>query len=281
MTRVISIEDCGDQFGLPSTTCHRVINRTVSLINTYIAPRLIFFPDEEELRNLSALHCQRNRLKGIFAALDGSHIPVQATFRKPERYINRKGWHSIVVQLVVDHKCVIRHWCSGFPGSTHDARVFVHSDLPDLGKSIPPNFYIVADAAYPIRPWLITPFKGAALTQLQSDFNYYQSASRMYVEMTLGMFKGRFRRFRYPTSHGEAESSQHLLLSAAAIHSWIQREGSDSAYDFLESYRKDHKKFVFDESEAESEVLGLLEETEAAQRPLGKLERDKLTLRLH
>ena len=36
-------------------------------------------------------------------AIDGTHLPVNAPVHTPEDYHNRKGWHSIILQAVVDH----------------------------------------------------------------------------------------------------------------------------------------------------------------------------------
>ena len=36
-------------------------------------------------------------------AIDGTHIPVIAPKDDPNSYYNRKGWHSLVLQAVVDH----------------------------------------------------------------------------------------------------------------------------------------------------------------------------------
>jgi hypothetical protein len=37
-------------------------------------------------------------------AIDGSHIPIKAPYLFPVDYFNRKGFYSIVLQAVVDHK---------------------------------------------------------------------------------------------------------------------------------------------------------------------------------
>jgi len=42
-------------------------------------------------------------------------------------YYNRKGFYSMIVQALVDHNCMFRNICVGWPGSVHDARVFSNS----------------------------------------------------------------------------------------------------------------------------------------------------------
>ncbi|KAK5639368.1 hypothetical protein RI129_011860 [Pyrocoelia pectoralis] len=83
---------------------------------------------------------------GVIGAIDGSHIRINAPKDHHTSYINRKGYHSILLQAVC------------FPGSVHDAALFKQSDLYnkittgdiDLGE-----FYIIGDKAYPLQTYLM------------------------------------------------------------------------------------------------------------------------------
>jgi len=46
-------------------------------------------------------------------AIDGSHIPIIAPENYPRDYFNRKGWHSIVLQVVGDGKGLFWDVCVG------------------------------------------------------------------------------------------------------------------------------------------------------------------------
>ena len=51
---------------------------------------------------------------------------------------------------------------AGKPVCVHDERVLRNSGLyhkTEAGELIFPDFYILGDSAYPLRNWLITPFK--------------------------------------------------------------------------------------------------------------------------
>ena len=61
--------------------------------------------------------------------IDGSHIPFCAPLQNHTDYYNRKGWYSMVVQAVVDHDYLFRDICVEWPGSVHDARIFVNSRI--------------------------------------------------------------------------------------------------------------------------------------------------------
>ncbi|XP_074866900.1 protein NATD1 isoform X2 [Carettochelys insculpta] len=59
-----------------------------------------------------------------FGALDGTHIPIRAPDHSGGRYINRKGYLSVVLQAIVDSCGCFQDIYVGWAGSTHDACVF-------------------------------------------------------------------------------------------------------------------------------------------------------------
>ena len=57
-------------------------------------------------------------------AIDGCHIRIKAPLKNAEDYINRKDYHSIILQGLVDSRYLFRDIFVGWTGKTHDARVF-------------------------------------------------------------------------------------------------------------------------------------------------------------
>ena len=68
-------------------------------------------------------------------AIDGSHTPIVSPQDHLADYYNRKSWHSIILQAVVNHE--LRFWNInvGWPGRVHDARVFGNSALFQKAQS--------------------------------------------------------------------------------------------------------------------------------------------------
>ena len=96
----------------------------------------------------------------------------------------------------------------GWPGKVHDARVFANSLLFKKGMSgvlfpaskrkkinnINIPLVPVADAAYPLRPWVMRPYQDAGnLSAERLHFNYRISHAWMVVENAFGRLKGRWR----------------------------------------------------------------------------------------
>ena len=101
----------------------------------------------------------------------GSHIPIVAQSEFPPDYYNQKGWYSIILHALVDHKYRFMNLSVRYPGRAHDARILANSVVfqkvqagnlhSDWKKSICGTdvlLVIVDDPAYPFLPWLMKPY---------------------------------------------------------------------------------------------------------------------------
>ena len=132
--------------------------------------------------------------------------------------------HSSVLhffQAVVDHNLMFRDIYSGWPGCTHDARVFRNSSLSEKaenGELFNQNKFIIADSAYPVKCYLVPPFKdNGHLSRRQKRFNRVVSSARQVVERAFGLLKGRFRRIREITVHDPA-AIVGIIVCACILH---------------------------------------------------------------
>ncbi|XP_065664540.1 putative nuclease HARBI1 [Hydra vulgaris] len=108
----------------------------------------------------------------VIGAVDGCHIRIKAPKKNPENYINRKDYHSIILQCFVDSKYLFRDIFVGWTGKSHDSSVFKNSPLylECQQKSFLPNDFsrsiaekeisplILGDSAYSLEEWLIKPY---------------------------------------------------------------------------------------------------------------------------
>ena len=88
-----------------------------------------------------------------FGAIDGSHIPIIAPSTDPLDYYNRKGFHSIVLQALVDHEYKFMNIFVGWPRSCHDARILANPSLfakAEEGSLLPTTTENISGVAVPV-----------------------------------------------------------------------------------------------------------------------------------
>ena len=95
---------------------------------------------------------------------------------------------------LIDSKCLFWDFDFGWAGSNHDWSVFQKTEIGKRflqGKFKP--YKLIGDAAYPVRPCFILPFKGSksGLSREKHYWNFIQSSTRMAVERAFGILKGR------------------------------------------------------------------------------------------
>ncbi|XP_062598371.1 putative nuclease HARBI1 [Saccostrea cucullata] len=142
-------------------------------------------------------------------------------------YINRKSFPSMQLQVVCDDTLLIRNIYTDWPGSTHDSRVLRNSELftqAEAGNLSDRNKIILADSAYPLKRWLITPFRdNGRLGANQRRFNRILSLARQSIERCIWRLKGRFRRLHEipihkPEDIGSLNSSGCILHNLCILH---------------------------------------------------------------
>lgn len=166
---------------------------------------------------------EKKGIKGVIGVIDGSHIPISQPLEYHENYVNRKQFHSIILQAVCDHENLITDVYAGWPGSVHDAHVFKRSTLSekrenDCVEMNPTGRYLIGDAAYPLKEYLITPFRdNGHLSIAQKTFNYSLSSTRMLIEHTFGLLKGTWRRLKY-CAVNDLNTILPIVMGACILH---------------------------------------------------------------
>ena len=165
-----------------------------------------------------------------------------------EDYINRKDYHSIILQGFVDSKYLFRDIFVGWTGRSHDARVFKNSPLYQeclkrtflpmdlsrnlLGTVVPP--LLLGDSAYPLEEFIMKPYADRGqLSEEEKSFNYALSRSRVVVENVFGRLKGRFQCLskRLDTSVGNTV----IIVSACCVlHNFCELRNQDFPEEWLQ-----------------------------------------------
>ncbi|KAJ8300616.1 hypothetical protein KUTeg_022135, partial [Tegillarca granosa] len=139
-----------------------------------------------------------------------------------------------------------------YPGSTHDARVLRQSSLWDNGLRLCNGNHLVADAAYPLRRWLLTPYRdNRHLNQEQKHFNYLHSSNRVVIERAFGLLKGRYRRLYHIDS--KVETAVKLIVVACVLHNFclLQHDNIEEFMEAIDDQNCAPLQFFAQENEAE------------------------------
>ena len=141
--------------------------------------------------------CTLNRRKGSLLVdcvgfIDGTVRPMCKPDRNQRPFYNgHKRVHSLKFQNIIFSDGIIVFMDGPYPGNRHDAGLLRESGLAgilerNLRGVDRRQLCIYGDTAYPDRPYLVCPFKGANLTDDQQMFNARMSNVRIVVEWSFG-----------------------------------------------------------------------------------------------
>ena len=213
----------------------------MDVLNDNFKDKLISWPPATEYQAIALEFERKKGFPGVIGAIDGSHIRIKAPAHHEPDYINRKRYHSIILQAVAREDRRIIDICVGWPGRVHDARVLKNSPLWNKAPQLCGQHHLLGDSAYPCRRWLMTPYKdNGNLTRPQKKYNSSQSGTRVIVENTFGILKGRFRRLQY-IDMADVSYICKCIVAACVLHN-VCVMGGDDVLDVFED--EDQEQFV-------------------------------------
>jgi hypothetical protein len=186
----------GDRFNVTDSSILRCREQIFSVVLCSLNKKFIFLPHDENVKNnIIDDFYTASQFPNVLGVIDGTHIRIVGPHEHPQVYMNRKKFHSIVLQGICAHNLQFLHVVAGWPGSVHDARILRNSDIWNICPLwCGPNNHLLGDGAYPLRSWLLKPFRNNGhLTRIQRRFNYRLSSTRAAIERAFGLLKGRFR----------------------------------------------------------------------------------------
>ncbi|XP_050056224.1 putative nuclease HARBI1 [Aphis gossypii] len=126
--------------GLSQPSVSRCISEVVTALNLpEIFNAWVKFPKNiNELNDIRNGFYRNTGFPGVVGCIDCTHVAITPPStnlnlnenQHPEYiYVNRKGYHSINVQLICDSNLKILNVNALFPGSTHDTHVWNNSKV--------------------------------------------------------------------------------------------------------------------------------------------------------
>lgn len=141
---------------------------------------------------------------------------------------------SLTLQAICDADKIFLDVFTGKPSKVHDAHVFKLSFISTmLPETCGDEWHILGDAAYPLKKYLITPYRNYGnLTEEQKNFNYNFSACRVKIENAFGLLKTRFRQL-IRLDFNTVQRSCKFILACCTLHNLCIHFG-DNFDEFME-----------------------------------------------
>uniref|UniRef100_A0A3B3S7Y3 Putative nuclease HARBI1 n=1 Tax=Paramormyrops kingsleyae TaxID=1676925 RepID=A0A3B3S7Y3_9TELE len=174
----------GDNMGVRKTTVSNVV-KAMSVALGSLINQFVYFPKDDQTAQTKHKFLQMGNMPSTIGAIDCTH------------YVNRKGRHSIDIQLVGNADLIITNCVVKWPGSVHDARI------------------LRENSAYPLLPWLMTPFP-VPNTPEESRFNSSHCKTRCAIERLNGVLKRRFACLNYLRVQPKVECN--IILACNVLH---------------------------------------------------------------
>ncbi|KAG5868342.1 hypothetical protein JTB14_013825 [Gonioctena quinquepunctata] len=176
---------------------------------------------------------ERFNFPGIVGCIDCTHIaivppPANDLVYPGLAFINRKNYHSINCQIVCDADLKIRHINARYPGSVHDAAIWIVSNLREC---LLENFHnardrltwLLGDSGYPLQPFLLTPIVGADPNTPDGRYTESHVRTRNVVERCIGVLKAYFRCLRKDrVLHYKPDIAAKIIYACAMLHNILR-----------------------------------------------------------
>ena len=180
------------------------------------------------------------------ASIDGKHVRIKCPKLSGSRYLNYKGFFSVILQGLVDARYKFLSVDVGAFGRQSDSGVFSQSNLyqrlesgsfpfpqpkqiPGTTTKLP--YVILGDQGYPLKDYLMCPYDtdNAAFCREIAAYNYRHSRARQTVECAFGIHVSKWRCLNTELQV-LPEQVDKLVLTACFLHNLIiDKEGTDEA----------------------------------------------------
>ena len=104
-------------FGVGRSTACSIVEEVTTAIDVTLRSTYLRPPNHQETVDIVRGFRDRWSFPQCAGAVDGSHIPIIAPSENRNDYYNRKGWYSVILQAVCDHRYRIWDIDVGWPAN--------------------------------------------------------------------------------------------------------------------------------------------------------------------
>ncbi|XP_049290418.1 putative nuclease HARBI1 [Anopheles funestus] len=227
----------GTTFGVNASTVQDCVQMFCRAVIKIFRDKVIKLPlDNYSIKNVMNEFVDFVGIPQVFGIVGCLHIPIQQSSKEPARYINSKGWSSIILQTVVDSKGRFMDISCQHPGSMTAADMLISSTLyqrmeqwdapckPVGNNNVPP--VLMGDGQFPLLPWLITPYSSVeSMAYAERSFNVYAAKARSCISKAFDRLAGRWKVLNRCI---EQSIISEVIITCCILHNFV--EHFDSPY---------------------------------------------------
>ncbi|XP_022823108.1 putative nuclease HARBI1 [Spodoptera litura] len=208
---------------LPQRTASRCIREVVEALNSDYMLNGIRFPQTQQERQALRQEFQRRfNLPGVVGCIDCTHVAIVKPARDEHLFFNRKGYHSLNVQMICDHNLKILNVNAKYGGATHDSFIWASSQVEPFMRELHrrgEQTWLLGDSGYPQRAWLMTPVLNAAAGSQEDIYTTRHIQARNCIERCFGVLKGRWRcLLNHRTLHYDPHVASKIVTACCVLH---------------------------------------------------------------
>ncbi|XP_024872945.1 putative nuclease HARBI1 [Temnothorax curvispinosus] len=185
------------------STVFNIIFETCTALWNKLRASVLELPTTEDWKGIGRGFESQWNFPNCIGAIDGKHIPIQASAGAGSEYYNYKGFHSKVLLAICDYRYAFTMLDIEATGRQSDGGIFSRSKMRKyfeedrMGVPNPVSvldsdnvlhFVAVGDQAFSLTTYLMTPYsENNKLSLDQRIFNYRLSRARRIIENTFGI----------------------------------------------------------------------------------------------
>ncbi|KAJ6829588.1 protein ANTAGONIST OF LIKE HETEROCHROMATIN PROTEIN 1 [Iris pallida] len=194
------------------------------------------WPEPERMEQIKSELETACRLPNCCGAIGATHIIMTLpAVESSDDWCDQESNYSMFLQGVVDHERRFLDIVTGWPGSMTMSRLLKFSGffkLCEVGKRLngPVKMsaeraeireFIVGDCAYPLLPWLMTPYEGKGLSASMASFNAAHKAAVSLASRALSQLKGSWRILHKVMWRPDKHKLPSIILVCCLLHNII------------------------------------------------------------
>ncbi|XP_067894186.1 putative nuclease HARBI1 [Heterodontus francisci] len=149
-----------DLCGVSQSAVHRCIREVTNALYRMAGDYVRYGTDPESQHQRALGFGAIVEFPQVRGVIDCTHVAIKVPGGQPAAYFNRKGFYSLNVQLVCDHRKRFMQVCARFPGSCQDPFILQQSQVPLFFTVLAQiQAWILGDKGYPLQTWLLMPVR--------------------------------------------------------------------------------------------------------------------------